>query len=330
MDDSENELEIVSIDNLKHNGLLIKNVVNQTIEKCLIAVKQNANALMYIKKPNEEIYLSAVKQNGLILKLINKQTDKICLSAIKQNPMALQYVKHQKESMILYACEKNAYVVTMIKNPNINLYRMLFDINIHTFKYMNYTIMNPEFIDELWNKSIVKNGLLLEKCPHQTFELCKIAIEQNPHALKYINYDILSLYEIHELYTIASIKDGMTIQYMKNYINEEIIKLGIKQNGLAIQFIINPSYELCKLAIAQNSNSLIKINNLYYKSILSNDLYQQSFDINHEDTCLICYSDEIYFIKYQCKHFFCRDCTVKIDKCPMCRLDILNVKLIKK
>ena len=62
----------------------------------LEAVKQNANALQYVKDQTEEICLVAVKQNGQALRYVKDQTIEICLEAVKQNEYALRYVNENQ------------------------------------------------------------------------------------------------------------------------------------------------------------------------------------------------------------------------------------------
>ena len=280
-----------SINQLKKNGLLIKNVLNHTLEKCLIAVKQNGKAIIYIKKPNDQIALEAVKQNGLVLEYIKNQNEKICLDAIYQNSMALQFVKYQKEDMIINACKKNPFTVTMIKNPTEELYGKIFINNVQTFKYMNIKMMTENFINTLWEKSIEKNGLLLEKCPWQTMNLCEIAIKQNPLAIKFINHVLFNQSQINQLYIVAVLIDGMVIEFIKN-----------------------PRYDVAKIAIMQNKDAISKIKNNFLKSILHIKI----------DECDICYSKISKFTMFKCYHFYCNNCACKLDKCPSCRENVDN------
>ena len=284
MEEYESDTEIVTIEQLKKNGLLIRHVVRQTIEKCLIAVKQNGEALRFVRKPNEDIYLAAVKQNGLMLKFIKKQNNKLCMAALKQNAMALDFIKFQEEEMILYACKKNPFVVTMIKKPTEELYYKIFNFN--TFKYMDGKIMSKTFINNLWNEIITKDGLLLEKCPFQTFDICKIAINQNPWSIKFVNNNLFDLDQIKILNILA-----------------------VKLDGMVIQIIKEPDFYMHQLAIAQNKNVESKIKNKFLVNVLN--------QLNK--TCAICYEDEIVFTMYKCYHYFCGMCAHELHKCPSCR-----------
>ena len=59
---------------------------------CLQAVKQDGNALQYVKIQTREICLQAVKQDGNALQYVKTQTREICLQAVKEDGNALQYI----------------------------------------------------------------------------------------------------------------------------------------------------------------------------------------------------------------------------------------------
>ena len=48
----------------------------------------------------DEICLEAVKKNGLLLKYVENKTDEICLEAVKKNGLALWYVRDKTEEMV--------------------------------------------------------------------------------------------------------------------------------------------------------------------------------------------------------------------------------------
>lgn len=91
---------------VKKNGLSLQYVENQTDEICLAAVTENGWALQFVKDQTPEICLAAVKQNGLALEYVEKQTTEICLEAVKQNGYALEYVKEQTDELRLIAVKQ--------------------------------------------------------------------------------------------------------------------------------------------------------------------------------------------------------------------------------
>jgi len=115
--------------------------------EALEAVKQNGNALRYVKEQTEQICLEAVKQNGDSLQFVKEQTEQICLEAVKQNGNALRYVKEQTEQICLEAVKQDG-----------NALRYVYE----SFFENKTELLNPEEIKnkifELVNKLIGVNN----------------------------------------------------------------------------------------------------------------------------------------------------------------------------
>ena len=79
------------------------------------AVKQNGNALEYVKTQTPELCLEAVKQNGLALRYVKEQTPELCLEAVKQYGYALQYVKEQTFKICMEAVKQDSNVQKYVK-----------------------------------------------------------------------------------------------------------------------------------------------------------------------------------------------------------------------
>lgn len=324
-EDSEYDIEIDD-EHLAQNGTLIKQISDPTEEQCQIAINNNINAIYYIKKLSNKIYLYALKKDGLILKIISKPTTEMIFTALRQNSHALQFVKDQTKEMILMAAKKSPFSVSFIKNPTLDLYYELIEMNLKTYKFMNNKLFTSEFINKSAMIHVKKDGMLLEQFPEQTFELCTIAITQNPYAIQYIK--LTDLKQIEQLETLAVEKNGMVLEHVTS-ISTNILEIAIKTaNGASLQYInkSEQTYDLCKLALSYDKNNLKYIKVKYIRTILSDHLYILS-PIKMDD-CTICYSPtDKYFLKYKCKHIYCRDCTVKIsmnnNPCPMCRRPIV-------
>jgi len=321
----------ITIEDLRSNGLLLKEIINQTEEQCLAAVKNNANALIYSKHTTEPILLAAVKQKGSMLKYIKDPNNKICLAALNQDPNALEYIKYQTEEMILVAVKKCAHVTILIKKPSMDIYKKIINVNLDSHQYMDEKYVDFEFMNQIWIKLLSNNGLLLEKCKMQTVELCKYAINQNPHAMRFINNSINVYEEYVNLLEMSIKKNPHTLQYLLNYHKHilekydyvKLVKLAVSRNGLTINYVPNfkcITYEIYKLAVEQNKDSLFLIKNRNYQHILNDNCYVKSTKIIED--CLICYSSNEYFVKkFKCCHLYCRDCIQNehVQKCPMCR-----------
>ena len=108
----------------------MKDIINQTDELCIEAVKNNGMALQFVKNQTPEICLLAVKENGMALQFVINQTHEICLSAVKGNGMALQFVINQTHEICLSAVKGNGMALQFIKDKEYKLLFIITNINI--------------------------------------------------------------------------------------------------------------------------------------------------------------------------------------------------------
>jgi hypothetical protein len=142
--------------------MLIKEICDPTDEQCRIAINNNINAIYYIKKPSNEIFLHALKKDGLLLKIISNPTNEMIFAALRQNSHALELVKDQTKEMIFMAAKKSPFSVSFIKNPTLDLYYELIEMNLKTYKFMNKKLFTLEFINKSAMIHVKKDGMLLE------------------------------------------------------------------------------------------------------------------------------------------------------------------------
>jgi len=123
-------------------------------------------------------------------------------------------------------------------------------------------------------QAVRNNGLLLQFCENQTYELCREAVIQNPFALQYVypeNLDrplwrlafskdassISVLDEpsdacIHDALTF----DGLAIRSLRHF-KPEHARIAVRQNGLALQYIHEQTEDLCLEALRQTSDAVM-------------------------------------------------------------------------
>lgn len=330
INDNDHDIDI-TIDDLKMNGLLLKNFINSTMNEYMIAIKQNAEALIFVKNPNEQIYIEAVKRKGLVLQYIPNPSEKVCFTALNQNPQALQFIGNQTEEMIKFAIKKSPFTTTMIKKPSQKLYYILLKENVNSYNWMDIKYLDNEFINTAWESIINQNGMMLEKCKKQTYKICEIAIEQNPHALMYVNYALFTTNQVNQLCKSAILKNPMVLQYVTNAHTNDIIKIKIKElsrlavqlNGMVMKYVCDcqQTYDLIKIGLNNNYGAHVFIKDKYFKYIFNESAHIKLE--NKIDDCAVCYSSGPHFVKYfKCNHLFCRDCIYSTDDikvCPMCR-----------
>ena len=134
----------------------------QTAEICLAAVKQDGNALEYVKNQTEEICLEAVKQNGWALRYVRDQTEAICLEAVRRIGYVLHSVKNQTEEICMAAVRQNGYALQFVKNQT----------------------------DDLCMEAVKNNGCALHYVMNQTEAICLAAIKQSGWALQFVKIEL--------------------------------------------------------------------------------------------------------------------------------------------
>ncbi len=175
------------------------NVLPQTSENCLAAVKADGMTLRFIKPENqtEEICLAAVIQHGYALQYVAKQTINIVRAAVENNGFAAKFIDHVlldkatiDEIVIINSncahwleLDEDQWFKVIIKNNKL--------INILPTKYNT-----PAFIARL----ITAQPNLISKID-QTPELCRLAITNNPGvwgACKYQPADLVEYVYNHD------------------------------------------------------------------------------------------------------------------------------------
>ncbi|MDW0076980.1 DUF4116 domain-containing protein [Clostridioides difficile] len=100
---------------VRQNEEALKYVKEQTKEICLLAVKKNGFVLNYVEEQTDEICIGAVRQNGYALKFVKEQNEEICIEAVRRSGWALQYVKEQTHDICLIAVEGDASALRFVK-----------------------------------------------------------------------------------------------------------------------------------------------------------------------------------------------------------------------
>ena len=85
-------------DNIKHHP-------NPSESLCLLAVREHAAALQYIRNQTDVICLAAVREDGMVLQYVQHQTPEICLAAVQEDGRALQHVQQQSPEICLAAVQ---------------------------------------------------------------------------------------------------------------------------------------------------------------------------------------------------------------------------------
>ena len=134
------------------------------------------------------------------------------------------------------------------------------------------------------------NGNNLEYIFDKTYELCKLAVQDNNDALKFVDEE----FQTDELLNIVFRKDNYNkslLQYcVKEKYKYELCKKDIKYDG-------NKTYELCKLALENNSNAILFVPNKYFLEPYGEELF--NIAIKNDKSPLLCLIKQYYNIKLE-------------------------------
>jgi hypothetical protein len=319
---------------IKKNPELIKFFNNISPEKYVEIIKKDPSIIKYIDKKYLTIgaKIIAVSSDYTLLQHI-PQTQEICDIACKLNPCAIKYVLpiYQTKDLCLSILHKNIDLHQDIKSNDLQVLLYMYEnnkinentlamrtdrldkvilpmlrknkenvehinLNVMTDKLMLEEIMTlcPNSIKKLspsrWTPGIVKaavsqNGFLIDVVVLSDNplidinEMIKIAVKQNGLALQLIpdkyhtseitfialKNDILaypyvkvwSLEACSKIVTILGHEIALEIMETVNNIYHEIFALAlVTEQGLYLQDIKNPSYQVCEAAITQNPFSI--------------------------------------------------------------------------
>jgi hypothetical protein len=249
------------------NGLLLKNIKNQTQTICNIAVMENCDAYIYVDTEflTVDLYKLALLQNVNIIENIT-QSEELCMYAIKLKASVIAKIKNQTPKLCKMALRQDGYLLSKIKIP---------------------------LTEEFCLIAVKQNGSALQYVPpkYQTYNVCKSAIKQNPSAKKYILnvdlYDATKNMLVDQAMKFVS-RDGTLLEMVEeDNQTEEMCIMAIQNNPNAINFVANKTEKILKLVedlqniyIQKETNIINNYNYINVKNIV------KSFDLatNKEQT----------------------------------------------
>lgn len=274
----ENLKEIV----VSKNGLLLDHISNKTKKLCEIAFKNNPEAIMYI--PNYlktyDMCIKAVEYDYLLFNYVPQQfmNNDLCLRVLDHNPHLLNQIKNPTDEMYLKCSTTIPSLLSKIKNKSI-----IKDIDpLEIIKIdPNYIKNISEPTYEMCLEAISKNGQLLSIIPLelQNEQMYLMAVKNDGTSIKYIpeefhkeNVCIEALNNNIEAFQYIKNKTNNVIEHLLslnycliNHVQDIIIDDNFLQKmkllcamkyGLSLQFIKNPSHQMCAYAIEQNYKAL--------------------------------------------------------------------------
>ena len=191
--------------------------------------------------------------------------------------------------------------IRVCKNGNLLLAQWLYD------KYTISLELNNELLD-----SIVLSGNM--HIIYWIHELQKDKFDDT--VLYYISYRACKINHINTvLFAVPLIKDKSILTK-----NNTLFNCITERNYVHLAKVLNLLLEDIKFLI--ENNTIISWRKLDYGNIFNDSMY--TFMGSNTDECLICIENKEYNINLECNHTYCRDCFLKLNKCPMC-FSVINM-----
>lgn len=200
----------------------------------------------YTKEKNfpirESTLIKSVQQSGLFLEYIDAsmQTFNIAYAAVSQNGNAYQYVK-----------------------PELKYIQPHTDLNALDNMNTVFELM-PNSIEL---RALNTSGCVLRHMPDLSNNkiIAEIASKSDGLAIQYISQELLTSHTINNVFNQATLNNPYSIMYIKsNYfsnINDyyQFALNAVKNRGELIEYVENPTAELCMEAVKNNPYAILKI-----------------------------------------------------------------------
>lgn len=238
------------IKQIKKNPNLINNIKNQKENLQLEVIKQNVNNIKLINNPSFNIQKKVVMINSKLIKYINNPAYEVQLISILNDRSNEKYCKYPYEIMIEKAIKKNGLFIKYFKKPSKEL----------IYKALKSNGLSIRFIDNLTEQmkreAVKQNGLAIKYIDNPSIEVQIEAINQNSMSIQYISNP--SKY----IQIKAIQRDERMITHNKckaidlNVLPLELQDVIIKENGLLIKYIKNPSLNMKITAVKENPKAI--------------------------------------------------------------------------
>lgn len=264
----------VTIDDLKRDGLLLKNVVNPTKEMCLEATKQNPDAIIFAPKQNTTMALLAVEKDPKLFRFVKNKTDTVIRKTLELDGLQIQNVEPQTNEYCSIALGQNGFAIKSIKDKKSFHCLEAVKQNGLVISIVPQEMRTPE----VQLAAILQNPFAIKAVKDPTDFICIKALEKDLRTFKYIKRpsDRVCMFVCDKSFT-GTKKDRngkeFKIKYhMINFINKPSKKMMLKAleaDGHAIKYLkCYHAPELCDTAYNQNPSCKKYIKNrkwLYHK-----------------------------------------------------------------
>ena len=224
-------------DSSSNTKLFVRKGKEFTEEEQIKIVSYDPYKIEHIKNPSEKVQLAAIKKSPNVIGIINNLTDKMAHVAVSIDAGAIVYIDNPSRKLMEIAVKNNPIIIRHIDNPPMDL--------------IQYAIgMNPGIITRLDNISELPEEVILT------------AIENDDgHGIfQYIHS--LAIPITREMAMAAVKNNGYAIQYIDAEMQDEKMqRAAVESRAMAIGYCDNPSLDLMKYAIKNDSDSISNIKN---------------------------------------------------------------------
>lgn len=249
-------------------------------------------------------------------------TYEIQLAAVKNSYQALYFIPSncQTHELKQIALQNNGYAIQFIKEPSKDEIIQAVTQNGLAIKYV-YDLL----YGQIPNDNNVYVDKFLNIIPFDDDYTKKIAYQAS----------IRSQLNMDELYKLAVKQNGLALEFIKNQTNE-IITLALEQNLKALEYVAIITKDILQYAYNKNPNVLqdVNISKNIKKQIFIYILSKiQNRDDDEEDLCPICLNElceNVY--KTKCGHIFHAECLMELAErdvclCSICKCDIAQIDI---
>ena len=112
-DNEDLQLKVV-----KQDSDAIQFIKNPSEKVQLAAVKKYSYSIQFIENPSEKVQIEAVKQNSWAIECIKNPSEKVQIASVKEDGWAIQFIKNPSEEVQLEAVKRNGWAIEYIENPS--------------------------------------------------------------------------------------------------------------------------------------------------------------------------------------------------------------------
>lgn len=264
---------------------------DQTEKQILISVKAAGLNIRFAQFQNETIAWAAIQQDATSLRAIENLTFEMAKVAVNEWGSAIQYIHEQNIELIKIAVRREPAAFVFVQDKTTEIRKIAFTENPEITKFENFRtqILKPKYVVDVSHLNNMKvqteseiifqinnqtyDSSLLAFVKKQTHKICLESVSKYGKTLRYVHNkteDIVlaaiandhtamayvSNKKFSEQFFIRCMKvDGRCLAFSKMR-TPAIEMAAVKQNWEALQYVTEPTEQLCIEAYSQDVRAL--------------------------------------------------------------------------